>query len=128
MFSTSFSDGLKPIDALANIYSIKTNDSVHLTFNKKGAVHYRSNEKFELNVPHYDNDSLTDVFAFGTPESYGDYDYYQEVNYRKVKNHKDQLIGYETTLYNAFFDIEKVSKRDASVAKEKAYSAFVKNN
>ena len=129
-FAATYFNGLKPIDAKATAVDSKTNESSQISLNKTSEINYNSTEKYKLIVPHYDSVSISDTFKFETPESYGDFPYYQEINYDIVKNHNGQLIGYKTTVYNGFFDIEKElqknKNRKPNLKKEDEYAALVK--
>lgn len=128
MFASTFSNGLKPVSANALIE--KASGNMTLALGQSAKVNYQPNEKVKISIPYYDSTQYFNVFEFETPESFGDFGYYQEINYDEVKNHKNQLIGYKTTLYNAFFDIDKEMQKakypKSNLTGEAAYSAFVK--
>lgn len=130
LFAATYSGELKPIDANAVLVNAKSKDSLKIALNKTSDIIYNYTDKYKLMVPHYDSAGIMDVFEFETPESYGDYSYFQEINYEALKNHRNQLIGYKTTVYNAFFDIEKeIQKnkdRQPNLKKEEEYAALVK--
>ncbi len=131
LFATTYSGELKPIDAKATVTGSKTKDPMELSLNKTSEITYNTVEKYKLMVPHYDSTAIMDVFEFETPESYGDYSYFQEINYEALKNNRNQLIGYKTTVYNAFIDMEKELRKNknriANLKKEDEYAAFLKN-
>lgn len=129
LFAATYSGELKPIDANAVLLSSKSKDSLKIALNKTSDITYNYSDRYKLLVPHYDSVGIVDVFEFETPESYGDHSYFQEINYEALKNHRDQLIGYKTTVYNGFFDIEKeVQKnRKPNLKKEEEYAALVRN-
>ncbi len=131
LFATTFSNNLKPIEEKIEILNSKGEKNSSLNSNTISVINCNSAEKFKMRIPHYDSLNVFNEFEFETPESFGDYSYYQEVNYDVVKNPKGQLIGYKTTLYNAFFDIEKEVKKEIELSKmvnkQLAYSAFVKS-
>ena len=130
LFSATYSNALKPIDSKASVVGLKTKDSFQIPLNNASDINYNSTEKYKLIVPHYDSTNISDTFEFETPESYGDFPYYQEINYDIIKNQRGQVIGYKTTVYNGFFDIEKElqknKNRKPNLKKEDEYSAFVK--
>lgn len=128
LFAATYSGELKPLEANAVLVASKTKDSVKIALNKTSDINYNYSDKYKILVPHYDSTAITDEFEFETPESYGDYSYYQEINYEALKNHRNQLIGYKTTVYNAFFDIEKeVQKnRQPNLKKVDEYASLVK--
>ena len=130
LFAATYSNGLKPIEENAAVISSKGEEVSKLNLNTISVVNYNATEKFKIKIPHYDSLNVFNEFEIETPESFGDYSYYQEINYDVVKNYKNQLIGYKTTVYNAFFDIEKEVKKAKSISKmankQAAYSAFLK--
>jgi outer membrane protein OmpA-like peptidoglycan-associated protein len=131
LFATTFSNSLMPIEKDFEIFNSKGEKVSSLSSNTISVINFSSAEKFKIRIPHYDSLNVFNEFKFETPESFGDYSYYQEVNYDVVKNPKGQLIGYKTTLYNAFFDVEKEIKKEIELSKmvnkQQAYSVFVKS-
>ncbi len=127
---TTYNNDLKPINLKANIIDSKKKNSIMVSLNQNNDLSYNSTEQYQLILPQYNNDSNTTAFDFKTPESFGLFPYFQEINYDIVENAKGQLIGYKTTVYNAFFDIEKELKKNKNYAanqkKEEEYSAFIR--
>ena len=130
LFVTTYNNELKPKDFKGVLIDLKKNDSMRLSLNQNNDFNYNSTEQYKLILPQYNNDSSKTTFEYKTPESFGLFPYYQEVNYDVVENSKGQLIGYKTTVYNAFFDVEKEleknKNRPANAKKEEEYSAFIK--
>lgn len=126
---TTYDNELAPLDTKKTIIvELRKNDSTRI--GQTGDYIYGSTEKYKLVIPQYNNDSNKTVFEFKTPESYGLFNYFQEINYTTVENGRGQLIGYKTTVYNAFFDIEKElqkkQNRPSNLKKEEEYSAYLR--
>nr|MBA3706791.1 OmpA family protein [Bacteroidota bacterium] len=126
---TTFSNDLKPKDLKGIVIGSSKKDTINVSLNGKNDFIYNSEEKYKMAIPQY-NDNVKVVFEFQTPESYGFFPFYQEVNYDMVVNWKGQLIGYKTTVYSAFFDIEKELKKNknrvGNLKVEEEYSVFIK--
>lgn len=128
LFAT-YGKNLKPLDLKGAIVSVSGNDTMPVFLNKSNTLVYAKAGTFKLTTPEYNTNKLN-TFEFKTPESFGDYPFYQEINYDEVKNYMGQLIGYKTTLTNSFFDIGKdlkrVAKKDSIINKELEYSSYAK--
>lgn len=129
LFAT-YANNLKPIDSMAIITDLKTNNTINISLHQKNNVVYNSASNFKLQIPEYNNNNIFNTFEFNTPESFNDFPFYQEINYAEIKNSSGKLIGYKTTVYNTFFDIEKAlqknTKRDTLVKKEIEYAAYLR--
>jgi outer membrane protein OmpA-like peptidoglycan-associated protein/tetratricopeptide (TPR) repeat protein len=78
-----------------------------VSVNQRADVSYKSNSEYLMLIPRYNSDSILDTLYFKTPETCDTYSSLQEIVYEPMKNYRGLLIGYKTTIYNAFFDIEK---------------------
>ncbi len=87
---------------MEDVGSLKT-----LPVNQRTDVSYKSNSEYLMLIPRYNSDSILDTLYFKTPETCDTYNSLQEIVYEPMKNYRGLLIGYKTTIYNAFFDIEK---------------------
>lgn len=127
---TTYGKNLKPTDSLGKITELKTNNVTDLSLRQNNYLVYNSNTNFKLVLPEYPDNTNKITFEFKTPKAYGDFPFYQEINYDEVKNYTGKLIGYKTTVYNIFFNIEKEiqknTKRDTLIKKEIAYADFVR--
>jgi outer membrane protein OmpA-like peptidoglycan-associated protein len=130
LLATTYNNDLKPLDSKKATLVNSKHDSTSLTLNQTTEFIYGSTEKYKMIIPQYNNDTNKTVFEFKTPESFGLFNYYQEINYDVVENSRGQLIGYKTTVYNAFFDIEKElqknKNRPANLKKEEEYAMYIR--
>jgi outer membrane protein OmpA-like peptidoglycan-associated protein len=120
----NYLENLAPKNLLIQALNTQTNDTFSFTLNPDSTVKYQSNSQYRLLIPRYNTDTIVDTLLFDTPEAMGDYTYYQEVNYEPVRNHKDSLIGYKTTIYNAFFNVEEVIDRKGLRNKKFMFEKF----
>lgn len=103
----TYNGNLTPKNLKVTILGAQGKDSTTVAVNPKADVLYKSNREYRVLIPRYNNDSILDTLRFKTPESFGGYSCMQEIVYEPVKNYKNLVVGYKTTVYNAFFDIEK---------------------
>jgi len=107
----SYSGNLPPKDLKVTLLGYEGKDSLKIAVNQRNEVTYKANKEYMLLIPRYNNDIVSDTLHFKTPESLGGYTCLQEINYEPVKNYKDLLIGYKTTVYNVFFNMEKAIEK-----------------
>jgi len=106
--AATYSDSLKPKNLKITIMNLADPNSLKtLSVNPRITVNYESNKEYVMLVPRYNADSILDTLYFRTPETVDNYNSVQEIVYAPMKNNRGLLIGYKTTIYNAFFDIEK---------------------
>jgi outer membrane protein OmpA-like peptidoglycan-associated protein/tetratricopeptide (TPR) repeat protein len=103
----TYSGNLMPKNLKIKILGPEQKDSMQVSVNQKNEVTYKSNKQYKMLIPRYNSDSILDTLRFKTPESLSDFSAYQEINFEPVKNNKGLLIGYKTSVYNVFFDMEK---------------------
>ncbi len=129
LFAT-YSNDLKPIDSLASITDLKTKTVTTASLLQNSNLVYNGNSKFKIEIPEYNNITNKDTFEFITPKTHGDFPFYQEINYDEVKNYSGKLVGYKTTVFNIFFNIEKElqkdTKRDTLLKKEIEYAKYIR--
>ncbi|MGQ0827599.1 MAG: OmpA family protein [Bacteroidota bacterium] len=129
---TTYSNGLNSLGSKQGIIiDLKNSDSSRFALNQNSDYTYGSTGNYKLIIPQYNNDTISNAFEFKTPESFGLFNYYQEINYDIVENGKGQIVGYKTTVFNAFFDIEKElqknKNRPANLTKEEEYSTLIRS-
>lgn len=122
----NFMGDLEPKDLNIKATNTKKNTSKEFTLipGVDQSVSYKNNSEYKLLVPQYLNDEAFDSLVFSTPSSLGDSSYYQEINYSILRNHKDSLIGYQTTVYNALFNIEEYIDKKGLRNKRQMFAKF----
>jgi outer membrane protein OmpA-like peptidoglycan-associated protein len=104
----TYKGGLAPKNLNVTVMNLESANSLKkLPVNQRNTVSYESNKEYLMLIPRYNSDSILDTLYFKTPETCDTYNSLQEIVYEPVKNNRGLLLGYKTTIYNAFFDIEK---------------------
>jgi outer membrane protein OmpA-like peptidoglycan-associated protein len=104
----TYSGGLAPKDLKVTVMNLENESSLKtLPVNQRNTLSYESNKEYVMLIPRYNSDTILDTLYFKTPETPDSYNSLQEIVYEPLKNKRGMLIGYKTTIYNAFFDIEK---------------------
>jgi outer membrane protein OmpA-like peptidoglycan-associated protein len=119
---------LKDSPTFVTVTSGRNTDSLQLTNNILEGGNYVSGQTYSLSVLAPDKSRQNIEFTMPLKSKTGNY--FQEIAFEEIKNKKNEIIGYKTSVYNAFFDIDSAIQNTAFEKipnKMEAYSAYIKS-
>ena len=103
----TFTGNLPHKKLIISIIDVKTKVKYDIDFNKISNFKYKSDNEYKILIPNYNNNEVLDIMHFKTPINFEEINARQEFVFSEVKNKMGDLIGYQTTIYSALFDLEQ---------------------
>lgn len=103
-------------------------NNLHLTNKSSEKISYLPGKTYSMVI--FAPDSSRETIEFTVPSHLSPSDYFQEISFDEIKNQKNELVGYSTRLFNAFFDVDSAIRNTEFAKipdKLEAYSAYFKS-